>query len=173
MMFSPNACLSKRMTRRDDLHLPRGHVLRVDDALDAAEVVDVGVGVDHGLDRLVADVLADDLHALPRRLDTGHRVDDDQTRLALDNGEVGDLGVADLVDPGDHLEQTGLRQHLGLAPQTRIHRVGARGVVGEECVRRFVVEGRAGVGLGSTARDRGEVASFGVEEVLTVLQVVA
>ena len=67
--FSPMAYLSNDAIVPGAMigTLPDATSAGVDHALDAAVVVDVGVGVDHRHDRLVADVLAEQVHALPRR----------------------------------------------------------------------------------------------------------
>ena len=116
---------------RDDRHLARGHVGDVDDALDAAVMVDVGVGVDHGRHRLVTDVLTEHLHALGGGLHPAHAVDDDQTVVALDDRQIADVVVAHLVQPVDDLEQPTAPLHLRLPPQTgfTVSGVGASSVM--------------------------------------------
>ena len=49
-------------------------------------MVDVGVRIDHGHDRLVADVLADHGQALAGALHPGRAVDDHQAVVSLDDG---------------------------------------------------------------------------------------
>ena len=75
------------------------------DPAQAAEVVDVAVGVDHRLDRALAQVLGDQGERGPRGLRRGERVDHDPAGLAGHEGDVGDVGAADLVDAVGHLEQ--------------------------------------------------------------------
>jgi hypothetical protein len=83
-MFSPIA--NRRTTPPcpgDDRSLARGDVVQRHHPFDPAVVVDVGVGVDHGGHRFVGDVLTEEVQALACRLDTAHRVDDDQPVVAL------------------------------------------------------------------------------------------
>lgn len=83
--------------RRNDRHLARGHVFDVHDAFDTAVMVDVGMGVDHRHYRLVADMLTEQVQALLGAFNPGHAVDDHQAIVTLDDGQVGDVVVADLV----------------------------------------------------------------------------
>ena len=110
-------------SRRENGHLARPHILFRDHALHTAVVVDMGMGVDHPGDRFVADVLADQRHALASTFDPGHAVDHDEPVDALDNGELRDVVATHLVDAVNHLEQATLADQLRLPPQTRIDRI--------------------------------------------------
>ncbi|MCY1523414.1 hypothetical protein D9M68_583110 [compost metagenome] len=87
-----------------DLHFALLHLLFADEALHAVDVVGVEVGIDDGLDRLVADLaeLRQHLARLVRRL---AGVDDDQPFGRIDHHAVGEVPtdrridvVGDLVD---------------------------------------------------------------------------
>jgi hypothetical protein len=81
----------------NDRHATGPDVGLVDDALDAAIMVEVGVGVDHPRHRLLVDMLVEQSERLPRRGDRVARVDDDQPLGAVDDGDVATGGAADLV----------------------------------------------------------------------------
>ncbi len=158
--------------RGDDRDLARGHVLGAHHTLDAAVVVDVGVGVDHGRDGLVADMLADQAHGLARGLDRGHAVDDHQSGVALDDREVGDVVVAHLVDAVHDLVQAALADQLRLTPQARVHGVGRGGVVGE-VVEPGGIEDHSPVRRVQLVGQGGDEPPVPVGEVLPVVHVVA
>ena len=109
---------------RDDGDLPGPHVRLVDDAAHAAPVVGMRVGIDHGRDgKALADVL---LEQLPRRANhfRGHqRVEDDPAGLAPDEGDVGEVEAADLVDARDHLVEPVVVVQYGLAEQRGMNAV--------------------------------------------------
>ena len=102
----------------DDRDLPGPHIRFVDDAAHAAPVVAVGVGIDHRRDgKAFADVL---LEQLPRRANhfRGHqRVKDDPAGLAPDEGDVGQVEAADLIDARDHLVEPVVVVQFGLTQQ--------------------------------------------------------
>ena len=108
----------------DDGDLPGSHIRFLDDAAHAAPVVGMRVRVDHGRDRqALADVL---LEQLPRRANhfRGHqRVDHDPAGLAPDEGDVGEVEPADLVDAGDHLVESVVVVQHGLAEQRGVNAV--------------------------------------------------
>ncbi len=60
-------------------------------------------------------------------------VDDDDARVALNDGHHREIEPSHLVDARHHLEQALLDQEVGLAPQAGIH--GQRGLGLEESVR--------------------------------------
>ena len=104
MTFSATAA-SRKPVGGVDLDLARGHVGLVDDAAHAAIVIDVAVGVDHRLHRLLAAMLVVEVHADLRRLRGDQRVDDDDALRAFDDRHVRQIEVADLVDAVRDLEQ--------------------------------------------------------------------
>jgi hypothetical protein len=113
----------------DDRDLPGLHVVRADDALDPAEVVDVRVRVDDRPDRPVAPLPAVQREGRGRGLLRDQRVDHDD---ALDHAHDRQVEAPQLVDARHHLEQAVAGQQLALAPQAGVHGVG-RGA-GEEGV---------------------------------------
>ena len=78
--------------------LPDVDVGLVDDAAHAAVVIDMGVAVDNGDDRLLAEFLGDEIERGLRGLRRDQRVDDDPAGVALDEGDVGQVIAAHLVD---------------------------------------------------------------------------
>ena len=101
-----------------DLHLAAGHLLGTDERLHAVDVVRVEVGVDHRLDRLVADLaqLGHDLARLAHRL---AGVDDDQALGSVDGHHVAELPAHRRPDVVGHpiqllVEMRGVRLELGV-----------------------------------------------------------
>ena len=82
----------------DHLELPGVDLLLHGDAKDAAEVVHVAVGVDHRDDRAVAPVRPVEGECRGRRFRGHQRVDDDDSRLALNERAVGKVEATYLVD---------------------------------------------------------------------------
>ena len=109
---------------RDDGDLPRPHIRFVDDSAYAAPVVAVGVRIDHRRDgKAPANVL---LEQFPRRANhfRGHqRVKDDPAGLAPDEGDVGQVKAADLIDARDHLVEPVIVVQYGLTEQRRMNAV--------------------------------------------------
>ena len=103
---------------------PDLHIRFLDDAAHAAPVVGMRVRIDHGRDRkALADVL---LEQLPRRANhfRGHqRVKHDPAGLAPDEGDVGEVETADLVDAWDHLVEPVVVVQYGLAEQRGMNAV--------------------------------------------------
>ena len=75
---------------------------------------------DQAADRFFAQVLLGKCHRCCRRFARGERVDHDPTALALDQGNVGDIKAAQLVDPVHHLEEADVGVELGVAPQAGV-----------------------------------------------------
>jgi hypothetical protein len=109
--------------RRDDLDLAASHVLLVHHAAHAAEVVRVGVGIDHRNHRALAELFIDELQSRGRGLLGGQRVEDDPAGLALDEGDVGEVVSAHLVDAGHHLIEAVVHVKDGLALEGRVDAV--------------------------------------------------
>ena len=91
---------------------------------DAAEMIDVGVRDDDGLDREMAEVLFDELHGGLAALHAHQRVKDDPARIALDDGKVGHVVAANLINAVGHLKKPVYMVVFGVLPQARIHAVG-------------------------------------------------
>ena len=104
--------------------LPGPHIRFVDDAAHAAPVVDVGVGIDDGRDgKAFADMV---LEELPRRANhfRGHqRIKDNPAGLAPDEGDVGQVEAADLIDARDHLVEPVVVVQFGLTQQRGMNAV--------------------------------------------------
>src|SRR5262249_3531998 len=93
---------------------------------DTAPVVGVCMGVDDGDDRSSWTML---IVQVQRGLRGFHRekgVDHDQSRIAFQNGHVGKVDAANLINPVDDLEQPVLMVELRLPPEAGIDRVGRR-----------------------------------------------
>jgi hypothetical protein len=86
----------------------------------------MAVGVDDRRHRLVAQVLAREIHGIGGRFARGERIHHDPARLALDQGDVGEVEAAQLPDALRDLEQSDMVVELRLAPQA--------GMGGDGCV---------------------------------------
>ncbi len=143
MMFSETACSMKKFgamkhrrtrndvfrdrvlheeIRRDDRHLATRQRFIVEHAARATPMVGMGVGEDHGRDRALAAVLEVQLHRGPRALDRGQRIHHDHALVAFDQGHVGDVEPAHLIDAGHHLEQAVVHVEARLPPKARVDR---------------------------------------------------
>jgi hypothetical protein len=100
---------------------PAGLDLRFgDDALGAAEVVDVAVGVDQAGDGAIAALLAVEGQRRCRGLGGDERVDHDDALASLDHVHVGEVEAAQLEEAGGQLEEAGDAAELRLAPEARL-----------------------------------------------------
>ena len=125
--------------------------------------------VDHGRHRLPAAMLPVKLQRRPRHLGGDERIDDDDAPAALDDGHVGDVEAAHLVDAVGDLEQAVVHVEPRLPPQAGVHRV-RRLLVREEGIvleredhpAFRVAEGDVG--------QRGDEAARGVIEVLGIAE---
>ena len=82
------------------------------------------MGIEYGLDRVIAQVF---LHQIEGGLGAFHRhqgVVDDPAGVALDEGDVGHVVAPDLIDAVHDLEQAVDVVELGVAPQAGIRGVG-------------------------------------------------
>ncbi len=139
-----------------------------EDPAGAAEVVAVGVGVDHGRDAAVPAVLPIEGQGRGGGLRGNERVDDHDALVAFDEGHVRQVQAPDLVDAvGDPVEAL-LGAEPGLAPQAGVGGVGAVAV--EEGVGVVVVD-HAAVGRPDHGRgQRCDEAAVGVLEIGRVLE---
>ena len=111
----------------------RGHLRLVQHPAHAAVVVGVAVAVDHRGHRPVAAVGAVEVEAGAGHLGGDERVDDDHPALALDEGHVGEVEAAHLVDALGDLEEAVVEVQARLAPEARVDG-GRRLRAGQECV---------------------------------------
>ena len=84
--------------RGDDLDLAAAHVGLVHHAAHAAEVIGVGVRVDHRDHGALAELLVDELERRRGGLLRGQRIEHDPAGVALDEADVGQIEAAHLVD---------------------------------------------------------------------------
>ena len=120
--------------RRDDRHPAARHILIAEHAACAAPVIGVGVGVDHRCHRLAPAMLEVEFKPGTCTLSRGEGVDHDDTGVAFDQGHVGDVEAAYLIDARTDLEQAVVHVELRLPPQAWIDG-GWRSVRGEKAVR--------------------------------------
>src|SRR5690606_31459582 len=119
--------------RREDRTSPGFDILDPRDTLDATEMIDVTVGVDHPGYRTVTAMRPIQRQTRRSGLRGDQRIDDDHAGIALDERHVRQVETTHLVDAVTDLEQTLPRAESRLPPQARIHR--RRAVAFEECVR--------------------------------------
>ena len=145
-------CRFQEAVGRVDLRLAGGHVLLGDDATHAAIVIDMAVGVDHRLHRLLAAVGEVEVHSGLRRLLGDQRVDDGDPLGALDDGHVREVLVADLIDAVRDLEEPADVDELGVAPQARVHSGRCIDAFLDEVVLRRIPDDVSGVALDDVGR---------------------
>ena len=149
----------------DEGNLPRPHVLFLHDAADAAPVVAVRVRVDHGRDRKpLADVLLEQLPRRPDRFRGDQRVEDDPPGLAANEGDVGEVEPADLIDARDHLIEPVVVVQDRLAEKRRVNAVEVVLLL-QELEPLHVPGDVAGVGLDLHLLHRGDEAPLLLLEV--------
>ncbi|MNL07337.1 hypothetical protein D3C87_1280100 [compost metagenome] len=107
-----------------DLDLAGLDVLFIDYPFDAAIVVDVAVGVDHGLDRFVAAMLVVEIQTNFGCLRRNQGIHYGDAILAFDDGHVGQIEVAHLVNAIRDLKQTTDVDQLRLAPEAGVDAIG-------------------------------------------------
>ena len=118
-------------------HLAGIHVRLRGDAEHAAEMIDMAVGVDHGDDGPVATAVGSvELQRRGGHLGGHQGVDDDDSGVALDEADVGQVESADLVDARHHLVEALFGDQRRLPPQAGVHRCGrgaGRGMSTRRC----------------------------------------
>jgi hypothetical protein len=157
-------------TRGGDHPHPAGpHVILVDHAAHAAEVIDVAVRVDHGGHRPALAVRAVEVERGAGGLGADQRIDDDQAVVALDDRHVRDVLVSHLVDAVGDLEQPALEHQLRLAPEARVDRVGRPRALLDEGEALRVPEGPSVlIAQHAAVGERGDQPALGVVEILGV-----
>ena len=103
------------------------------------------------------------------RLGRDQRVDDDDARVALDEGHVREVEAAHLVDAGSDLVQALLGGELALAPQAGVRGVGRVRV--QERVDVVVPDNAAVAGLDDRRFEPADEAAIGVLEIGAVMEV--
>ena len=102
----------------DDGDLARPHVRLVHDGAHAAPVVSMRVRIDDGRDgKAFADVLLEQLPGRTNRFGGDQWIEDDPAGLAPDEGDVGQVKTADLVDARDHFVEPVIVVQFGLTEQ--------------------------------------------------------
>ena len=94
-------------------------------------MIGMAVGMQYGHDRPCTQMLIGQIECRARCFTGSQRINDDPARVAANEGHVGDVERANLVEPVHYLKQAVvLGVELGLAPEARIDRI--RGVVPQE-----------------------------------------
>ena len=144
-------------------------------------MVHMAVGIDDGHHRLVRPVDVIELEGRRGVLGGDERIDHDDAAVALDDGHVGKVGIADLVEAVHDLVEAVAQHQLALPPQGRIDRIRRLG--GHDDRRRKVaahgrgqkiiggqVPGLAVVGAEDAApvRQGSQKAALGILKILPV-----
>ncbi len=103
--------------RSDDLDLTTSNVGFVHHPSHTAEVIGMGVGVDHRHHRALTEFLVDEVERRFGGLFRGQRIEDDPAGLAFDKADVGQIESTHLIDPGDHFVQAVVHVQDGLPLQ--------------------------------------------------------
>ena len=148
--------------RRVDLDLAGLDIGLVDHPAHAAEMIDMGVAVDHRDDRFARAIGVVQIQRRPGGFGHGQRIDDDQPVVTFDDGHVGQVEAAHLIQLGADLEQTGVGIELGQSPQARIDRF-RRLVFGEEIIGIDVPDDFAGSVLDLTLEGCDQAFADGFE----------
>lgn len=145
-------------------------IVFTDEAFDTAEVVNVGMSVDDSLDGSVsATVLLVECECSSAGLLRSEGVDDNDTLVALNDGCVGEVKPAHLVDRSGDMIQSIHASQLRLAPQTWVGRVW--GVVLQEVVG-IVVPHHIALSINDLVgvTETTSPAPFSVHKVLSVIE---
>ena len=86
-------------------------------------MVNVAVGVDHRDDRFFTPVFIVEIHADFGGFSRDQRVYDGDPFFSLNDCHIGEIKIADLVDPVGDFKQAADVDQLRLAPQARVHRL--------------------------------------------------
>ena len=133
-----------------------------------AEVVNVGVGIDHRRHRPVASVGPVQGQSGSSGLRRNERIDDDDPGVTFNEGHVGQVEASHLVDPVTDLVEPLSGHELPLAPQAGVGGVWAVGIQEAVCV---VVPDDSPSGVGDHARlERPHEAAIGICEVGPVIE---
>ena len=90
--------LLHKIPGRNNLDLPRGKTIRIDDATYATEVVAMRMRVNHRRHRQVLDFLVDQFESRARGFPRCKRIEDDPAFVASHKSYVGEVEAAYLVD---------------------------------------------------------------------------
>ena len=156
--------------RRDDLHLAGVHVGLVHHTPHTAEVVHVGMGIHHCHHGAGAEFVVDELQGGAGRFGGGCGVENDPAGVALDEGDVGQVEAAHLVDlAGQHFIQAVGHVEDGLALQRGVDAVEILALQ-QEAVAFHVPGHVAGIGHDLLERRHGDQAALGFLEIALVLE---
>ena len=111
--------------RRVNFHFAGFYIRLINYAAHPAVVVNVAVGIDNGDDRFLTAVLVIQIHAHFGGFCRHQRIHDGNAFFTFDDGHIGKIQIADLVDAVGHLKQAADVNQLRLPPQARVD--GVRG----------------------------------------------
>ncbi len=133
----------------------------------AGPVIGVAVGIDDGQDGPPAQVGVDQLHGRSRRIDRGEGVDDDITRGACDDPQIGQVVAPHLVDALRHLEKAVAVVEERLAPQAGVDGLQRSGPV-QEGIPVHIPNDLVGFVADRGGFPRGDPAPVGSGEILLI-----
>ena len=133
--------LLEESDRRHDAHVAPIDRVPVGHAENAAEMVDVGVGVDHRGHRPLAQGAVGEVERGRRAGPVGQRVDHHPAAVVPgEERDVGDVVAAHLPDAVGDLEQAVVDVQAGLPPESRVHRVRRGLGLADELTAGYVVD---------------------------------
>ncbi|MCY1522326.1 hypothetical protein D9M68_571750 [compost metagenome] len=155
---------------RDDRDLAALHVLYVHYAMRPTEVITMGVRVDDCDHRTGAERCIDEIERGLGRFLGRQRIEDDPSGITFDEGDVGKIEAAHLIDPlGYHLIQAIGHVECGLTLQRRVNAVEP--LAFEQVLVAAHVPGHvAGLGLDLLVRRSGDKAFLRFLEVALILE---
>lgn len=104
-----------------DFYFAGLHIRSINHATHVITVISVTVSVGHHDNRFFTAVLIIQAHAYFSGFCRDRQVNDGDPPFTLNNCRIGEIGVADLVDPVSHFKRATDVNQLRLAPQARIH----------------------------------------------------
>ena len=134
----------------------------------AAEVIDVTVGVDHRDDRPVTAVGAVQRQGGGRGFGADQWIDHDDPGITFDEGDVGQVQAADLIDTFDHFVEALFGSQCGLTPQAGMD--AGRSGVAQEGIRIVVPDHSSIGGLDDAGFQSAQESPVGVLEVAAVIE---
>ena len=128
-------------------------------------MIDVAVGVDHRNDRLIAAIFVIQIHSDLCGLRRYQRIDNGDAFFAFDNGHVGEIEVADLVNAFGHFKQAANIDQLGLTPEAGVDRIRRLFTLFNKVVLLRVPDNVALFAFNHLRRERGDKAFMRVGKV--------
>ena len=154
------------MLGRDKADTPARQIIFIGQRANTGEMVGMAMGSQNGFDRQLAEMAIDQLHRRVHRLRGSQRVNHNPAGIAPNEGHIGKVIAAHLVNTLGYLKQAVNSVQPSLPPKAWVHRIGAVAVkifqighVPDHLAGRIFNHQRSGLGQ-LTARRQLEI--FGV-----------